>query len=330
MPAARARVLAIQDSYQNPFKVFAVGTSFGTLVADRPAGVLAVVGEQASGTPVTVTVRDAVGVATWHFRVAEMPILQPLLVTYLAGASLTARGAAMGEASIRLALTAHLSDGREVTVRQAARGVDATARLSSFAGGVVSFLANSPFPHPRVSAVEVTLDHDEEPRGATIAEVVPTRTTVSPGEELPVTVRLQPYRATPEEKRVVIRVPQSALPGPLDLVVADGASWSEYRLHAEAVSPADFADQLTQVDRLESSTTLVVALEARERGAALPGASEPGVPPSWLVTLTSGLGARALSRIATNVVAAERLPGVLPLEGSVRVSLSVRERPEVP
>lgn len=330
MPAARARVLAIQDSYQNPFKVFAVGKSFGTIVADRPAGVLAVVGEQASGTPVTVTVRDAVGVATWHFRVAEMPILQPLLVTYLAGASLTARGAAMGEASVRLALTAHLSDGREVTVRQAARGVDATARLSSFAGGVVSLLANSPFPHPRVSAVEVTLDHEEEPRGATIAEVVPTRTTVSPGEELPVTVRLQPYRATPEEKRVVIRVPQSALPGPLDLVVADGASWSEYRLRAEAVSPADFADQLTQVGRLESSTTLVVALEARERGVALPGASEPGLPPSWLVTLTSGLGARALSRIATNVVAAERLPGVLPLEGSVRVSLSVRERPEVP
>ena len=59
MPAARARVLAVQDSYQSPFKIFAVGPSFGTLVADRAAGVLARVGEQAAGTPVTVTVRDA-------------------------------------------------------------------------------------------------------------------------------------------------------------------------------------------------------------------------------------------------------------------------------
>ncbi|HLE60850.1 MAG TPA: SpoIVB peptidase S55 domain-containing protein [Thermoanaerobaculaceae bacterium] len=330
MPAARARVLAVQDSYQSPFKLFAVGTSFGTVVADRPAGVLARVGEQAAGTPVTVTVRDATGTATWHFRVAEMPILQPLLVTYLASASLSARGAVTGEASVRLMLTARLADGREVQVRQAARGFDALARMSAFAGGVVGLLANSSFPHPPVSAVEVSLDRDEQPRGATIVEVVPARISVGPGEELPVTVRLQPYQSAREERRVVIRVPQSARPGPLDLVVADGASWSEYRLRAEAVTPADFADQLTQVGQLESSTTLVVALEAREPGVALPGASEPGVPPSWSFTLATGLGARALSRIPTSVVAAERQPGSFPLEGSIRVSLTVRERPEVP
>jgi hypothetical protein len=330
MPAARARVLAIQDSYQNPFKVFAVGTSFGTLIADRAAGVLARVGEQATGTPVAVTVRDLGGVASWQFRVAEMPLLQPLLVAYVVSASLTARGAAVGESSVRLALTAHLADGTEVRTSQAARGADALARISAFAGGVVSLLANSAFPHPPVTGVDVVLDRDEEPRGASIVEAVPARTVVSPGERLPVTIRLEPYRAAPEGRRIVITVPRGVSPGQIDLVAADGASWSEYRLRAEAVAPADFADQLTQVGRLESSSTLVVALEARERGVALPGASEPGVPPSWSFTLTNGLGVHALDRITTNVVAAERVPGPVPLEGLVRVSLTVRERPEVP
>ena len=329
-PAARAKVLAVQGSYQNPFKLFAVGKPFGSLVADRPAGVLAIAGAGADGTPVTMTVRDPAGTATWHFRVAEMPILQPLLVTYVTSASLTARGAAVGEASVRLALTVHLSDGREVRLEQADRGIDAVARLSAFTGGVVSLLANSPFPHPTVSAVEATLDHEEVPRGVTITEAVPARTSVSPGQELPVTVRLQPNRAEPIERKVVIRVPASALPGPLDLVVADGASWSEYRLRAEAVVPADFADQLAQVARLESSTTLVVALESRERGAALPGASEPGVPPSWSATLAAGLGTRALTRLFSNVIAIERLPGQEPIDGSVRVPLTVRQLPEVP
>jgi hypothetical protein len=194
----------------------------------------------------------------------------------------------------------------------------------------VSLLANSPFPHPTVSAVEATLDHEEVPRGLTLTEAVPARTSVSPGQELPVTVRLQPNRAEPIERKVVIRVPASALPGPLDLVVADGASWSEYRLRAEAVVPADFADQLAQVARLESSATLVVALESRERGAALPGASEPGVPPSWSATLAAGLGTRALTRIFSNVIAIERLPGQEPIDGSVRVPLTVRQVPEVP
>jgi hypothetical protein len=277
-----------------------------------------------------VTVREAADTSTWRFRVAEMPLLQPLLVTYVASASLTARGAAVGESSVRLSLTVHLADGREVGVTQATRGVDAVARMSSFAGGVVGLLANSPFPHPPVSAVEATLDRDEKPRGATIGEAIPARTLVSPGQELPVTVVLQPYQAAREERRIVIRVPASARPGTLDLVVADGASWSEYRLRAEAVTPADFTDQLTQVGQLESSTTLVVALEARERGLALPGASEPGLPPSWSFTLTSGLGAQALNRIPTNVVSAVRQPTSFPLDGLLRVSLTVRERPEVP
>ncbi len=330
LPVARAKVLAVQGSYQSPFKLFAVGEHFGALVADRPAGVLAVAGDEVVGTPVTMNVHDATGDATWHFRVAELPILQPFLVTFLTSASLTARGAAVGEASVRLALTAHLADGRDVAVEQAARGLDAVARLSAFAGGVVGLLANSPFPHPAVRSVDASLNYEEVARGATIVEAVPARTLVSPGEELPVTVRLQPYRVAPVKVEVRIRIPASALPGPLDLVVSDGASWSEYRLRAEAVAPTDFAGQLSELARLDSSTTLIVALEARERGAALPGASEPGVPPSWTATLAAGLGNRALTRLSTNVIAAERNPGSVPFDGTARVSLTVRQKPEVP
>jgi hypothetical protein len=329
-PAARARVLAVQSSYQNSFKVFAVGKSFGTLVADRPAGVLALAGEQTAGIPVSMSVRDVTGDSTWNFRIAEVPILEPLLVTYLANACLTARGAGVGEASVRLALTTRMADGREVTVRQAARGLDALARLSAFAGSVVGFLANSPFPHPSVASVEARLERDEDARGATIEEAVPARTSVSPGEEIAVTVHLKPYRAAAEARRLLVKVPASALEGPLDLIVADGASWSEYRLRAEGIEPTDFAGQLAQLALLESSTTMVVALEARERGVAVPGASEPGVPPSWSATLASGLGAKALTRLSTTVVAADRLPGSVPLEGTVRVPLTVRARPEIP
>jgi hypothetical protein len=329
LPAANARVLAVQDSYQNPFKLFAVGQPFGALVADRPAGVLAIAGKQAEGTPVTMRVHDAAGAATWHFRVAEMPILQPLLVTYLTSASLAARGASVGEASVRLALTVHLADGRDVKVEQAAGGIDALARVAAFAGGVVGLLANSHFEHPKVTAVAATLDHDEVFHGVTVTEAVPARTSVSPGEELPLTIRLQPNHAEPTGRKVVIRVPASASPGPLSLIVADGASWSEYRLRAEGIVPADFSGQLSQLAKLESSTTLVVALEARERGAALPGASEPGVPPSWTATLAAGLGVHALTRLTTNVIAVERFGGEVPIDGAVRVSLTVRRSPEV-
>ncbi|OYV92630.1 MAG: hypothetical protein B7Z68_10125, partial [Acidobacteria bacterium 21-70-11] len=260
----------------------------------------------------------------------DTPILQPLLVTFLANACLTARGAAVGQSSVRLVLSVHTSDGREVTVRQAARGPDALARMSVFAGAVVSFLANSPFPHPAVSAVDLTMVREEQPTGADIVEAIPERTVVFPGEELAVDVRLEPYERPVEHRRVVIGVPASAAPGPLDLLVADGASWSGYRLRAEGVAPADYAGQLDQVRRLESSATLVTALEARERGTAMPGVSQPGLPPSWSATLAAGLGTRALTQLATAVLATRRTEEPFPLEGLVRVPLTVRPRQEVP
>jgi len=330
LPVARARVLAVQGSYQVPFKVFAAGQPFGTMVADRAAGVVALVGRAPSGTPVTVRVRDAVGDATWRFRIAGMPILQPLLVAYLASACLTARGASAGEASVAMALTVHTGDGRDVTVRQATRGPDALARLAVFAGATVSFLANSSFAHPSVSAVELVFDRKESPEGASLVEALPARTTVAPGQLLEVEVRVQPQERPVERRRLAIRVPAGAVPGPLDLVVADGASWTEYRLRAEATAPADYAGQLEQLGRLESSTTLVVALEARERGAALPGASQPGLPPSWSATLAAGFGGRDATRLTTVVLAAERADGPVPLEGILRVPLTVRTGMEAP
>ena len=330
LPVARARVLAVQTSYQNPFKVFTIGRPFGTLVADRRSGVVALVGRPPEGTAVTVRVADVAGSKTWHFAVADTPILQPLLVTYLASACLTARGAAVGGASVRLDLGIRTSDGRAVSVRQAARGTDAIARLSAFAGAAVGFLANSPFPHPAVTAVDLTLAREERPEGAAITEAIPERTTVAPGESLAVDVRLDPYERPVEHRRVTIRVPADAVPGAINLVVADGASWSGYRLRAEGIDPADYAGQLDQLRRLGSSTTLVTALEAPDRGVAYPGVSQPDLPPSWSATLAAGLGPRALTRIQTAVVASVQSDGPRPLEGFIRVPLTVRPRQEVP
>ncbi len=330
LPVARARVLAIQGSYQTPFKVFTVGEPFGTLVADRAAGVVAIAGRVPSGTPVTVRVRDVTGDATWRFSIAEMPILQPLLVAFLANACLTARGASAGEASVKMALTVRTDDGRSVSLRQASRGPDAVPRLAVFAGTTVSFLANSPFAHPSVSAIDLVFDRKEEAEGASILESLPARTTVSPGQELTVEVRLQPQERAVERRRIAIRVPSTVPVGPLDLLVADGASWSEYRLRAEATVPADFSGQLEQLRLLESSTTLVVALEARERGVAMPGVSQPGLPPSWSVTLAAGLGSRTAARLTTAVLAAERVEVPYPLDGILRVPLTVRTGMETP
>lgn len=332
MPAARARVLAVQSSYQNSFKFFAVGDTFGSFVIDRNAGVVAEVGRPSDGLPVSVTVRGPGAPKTWSFDVARVPVLEPLLVTYLANASLTAHGAATGMSVVAATVKVRLADGRSIRVAQAVAGVDALARIAGFAGAVVGFLANSAFVHPDLAAVELDLHHVEQAESTTIVEAIPEHTVVRPGESLLVRVRLQPARHPASQESLVVQVPPTATEGRLDLIVADGAAWSEYLIKAEGLSPASFADQIAQIGMLESSRTLVAALESRESGVAMPGASQPALPPSWAATLETGLGSHGgLKRLRTAIVATSRWNAPLPLDGAFRIPLTVRARPtEVP
>lgn len=328
IPAARARALAIQTSYQNSFKIFTAGAPFGTFVADRPAGMLARVGPAPSGIPVNVEVAEPLGTQRRDFRIIEEPLLEPLLVTFLTNACLTARGSA-GEASVRMAVEMSFADGRAVTVRYAGRGIDAVARAAAFAGGVVAFAEGSPYPHPALAGLSVRVERDERPNGAVIAEVVPARTWARPGETLDVRVRLEPHLEESRWESLQVRIPDEAIPGAsLDLLVANGAAWSEYRLKAVGADPADFAGQVALLDTLEPSTVLIAALESRDRGVSVPGASQPDLPPSWAATLAIGLGRNAVRRLPTALVAVERRPMPRPLEGAVRIPLTVRAAEE--
>jgi hypothetical protein len=323
IPAARARVIAVQSSYQSSFKVFGVGEAIGTFVADRPAGMLAEIGAAPVGLPFTVDLSDAVGRKSWSFHLAEVPILEPLLATFLTNACLTARGATNGEATVRLRLAVELADGTSTAVSQATRGTDALARMSAFVGAVVGYLESSSFPHPRVASLHAELERDERAVGAVLMEAIPARTSVRPGEELVVTVGLQPDRGKPTKRSVSLTVPRTVSADSLDLIVADGAAWSEYRLRSEGLVPASFADEVAYLESLDSAATLVVALEARQRGIARPGASQPALPPSWNATLALGLGAKGINRLSTATIAEARWQAGYPLVGAFRIPLTV-------
>ena len=195
--------------------------------------------------------------------------------------------------------------------------------MSVFVGAVVGYLDGSSFPHPRIASLRVELERDERAAGAVVTAAIPARTSVRPGEELVVTVALQPDRGAPLERRVSLTVPRTATPGALDLIVADGAAWSEYRLRSQGLVPASFADEVAHLRSLDSAATLVFALEVRERGIARPGASQPALPPSWSATLALGLGVKGVTRLSTATVAETRWQAEYPLVGAFRVPLTV-------
>lgn len=318
LPLARARVLGVLPSIMSSFKLFNVGRPVGSFEVDRAHGVWGRLGVE----PAMVAVQVSADGRTYQFRCVRHRVLLPLLVGYLTAGCNAARGRTFGEQTLEVRLEVEYGDGQSLSLEQGLSSADAPASAAAMVSGLLGYLQSSPFPMPDVERVRVELDADEDVARADVVDVVAERSVVRPGETLGVRVRLQPRQGAELTRLLSVRVPSQVPDGPLDLVVADGLSWSAYDLQARPFDPGSFADELRLVRRLLPSTHLVLAFERADFGVAVRGASMP-VPPSVVLALRTGLGPN-LGTTTHQVVGVVEEVFPYPLRGAQRLTLRVR------
>lgn len=317
LPLARASVVAVLPSQAQSFKFFRTGETLGAFGADRQHGAWGRLGSDAPMVPVSLAV-DGRG---YRFRAVRHEILTPLLVAYLAQTGFSARGRTFGGQTVRLGVDIHLEDGRSASLEQVFAGGDAAAQASAYASAVAAFVTTSAFERPPIAAVDLRMESREELEGIELVDAVPARWTVAPGEELEVRARLRPRGGPERVERITVRVPERTPEGRLDLVVADGASWSAYDLRMRPPRPASLGDELRLLDRLEPASRLVAALERPEPGVAM-GAGTLPVPAGVALQLKAGLGPN-LAATAWGVVGRADRELDAPVVGAVRIRLQV-------
>lgn len=329
LPLARASVVAVLPSQAVSFKMFRVEQVFGSLTADRAHGI----GGRLGPAPPTVPIRVEVDGRQYRFEVARHPALLPLLVGYLTQSSHSARGRTFGDQTVFMTAEMSYAGGRRVRLEDAFAGPEAPFEAAGLAAALVAYLENSQFEPPELEGVTVRLRSTEQVEAARILEVVPATAAVRPGEELEVRVRVQAFRGGATWLKLSLPVPaRVAAVSRLDLVVADGASWSAYELRARPQQPASFDDDLRLVGRLRPSHRLVAALEVRDPGVVL-GSGTRSTPAGVVLELGSGLGGN-LQTVEYGIAAETELVAEQPLSGALRVPLRVRldgrTEPETP
>ncbi len=314
MPLARARVLTVLPSQAESFKFFQVGETIGALRSDRTHGVWGELGSPASMVPVVVTVDDH----EYSFRSLRHPVLMPLITSYLTQASLTARGRAFGNQTVALEIEVEYPGGLRAELSETYASGQSPQEAAAMVGAAVGYLENSPFEGPEVERVRIRLNTSERLETATVVDAIPERVIVSPGETLGVRLRLRPVRGDEYTRLTEIPIPPQLPEGRVDLVVADGASWTVYDLQMRPTLPASFGDELGMFERLVPSNRVVLALERRQTGVSLEGGSV-SLPPSLVVQLRSALGpnlqtweysvvGRVEEALPTSVLGAQRVP----------------------
>ncbi|MGD8440998.1 MAG: SpoIVB peptidase S55 domain-containing protein [Holophagae bacterium] len=329
LPMARARVVSVLPSQASSFKFFTVGPIVGSFFSDRSRGIWGRIGEPTPLVPMSVVVDDR----QYDFRAVRHPTLSPFLVAYVVQASQAARGRLFGDQTLDVEIELRYHDRRPVVYRETVASGEAPAQAAALAAALTAYFENSAFDPPQLDGVAVELRSTERLRAAELIDAVVDRRIVRPGDELPVRVRIRPHRGADVSREITIRVPAELPDGQLDLVVADGASWTLYDLGMRPVSPGSFDDEIDLVNSLLPSSSLVVALERRQLGVALNG-GHVEVPPTVALQLKAGLGP-ALTTTSYAVVDRRVEELDMALAGAERIELEVRSeqpmtRPEVP
>ena len=318
LPLARARVIGVLPSQLSSFKFFTVGDTRGTFEVDRAHGIWGRLGQVAPMVPIEV----AVDGRSYRFEAVRHATLTPLLVGYLTATSHAAHGRTFGEQTVAVDVTTVFGDGRQATYRDTFAGADAPATAAGMATALVAYLEGSSFRRPDLDRVTVDLRTVEALETAEVVEIVPDRRSLRAGDELAARVRVRPYRGEDVWHTLRVRVPEGTPPGRLDLVVADGASWTAYDLRMRPQRPASFDDELALVARLEPSTRLVAALE-RPDPALVTGAGSVAVPVGVLLNLAGALGPD-VPTAAWGVTGRVHVEVGQPVSGAARIRLEVR------
>ncbi len=320
MPLTRASVVTILPSLANSFKVFNVGETIGTLRSDRRHGVWGTMGPGPEMLPVVIQA----GRHSYSFEVLRHPVLTPLLTGILVSASHQVRGRVFGMQTVTIHLELELARGEPLILDQVFDGVDAPSEASAWASAVVAYLETSPFASDDIQGLNITLDSANALKRAAVLDITPDRWIVEPGDRLGIRVRLQRPGEAVRSLRMEVEVPAGVADGRLDLVVADGATWTAYDLQARPFRPAGFEDEITILKRLESSGELVAALEVPGTALVLAGGTV-AAPAGLVASLRSGLGS-GLPTAKYRVASRTMKDAEGPVAAAVRLRLMVKTR----
>ena len=363
MPMTKAEVVATLASPLNAFKIINTTETVGSFTEDRASAILGQFGVTARMIPVSVDVIPAEGAAGgsamrkvsaqvggrgtqlpgadeaqvpglkngMQFEVLDNRQLTPAAMLVSVYQSLSGTNGAEAEMSYRM-------DG-ELTLKglPPVRMQGMMAPNESNPGAIAaalyvndrfSKLYDSSAEQPEVTGLHLTMQAIPERRSAVLEGARLGSTEAHAGETLEVEATLHPYQAEARVMRLKVKLPDSLTPGPLRIVVSDGATLDRLTTPATAglggQHPMALADAVAQLNRMHANDRIYVTLLDHSAQAELESQALPGVPLSMANVLEPLKAAQKMQLMGESVVEAGSLETDYAVTGAQVLTLDVR------
>jgi hypothetical protein len=332
MPMSKGEVVMTLSSAFQPNKMANATDIVGALHQDRHSGIMGELGVESPMVPVTMRVRslDANDKVTrekdFHFNVFVHQKWTPYLMMLTLYNSLSELNEFADEATYRLSGQVHLNGQPNISVSTMQTSgespMPAPMMLAGWWGDKFNRLYLNNVKTPALSSVNVTVDLLPERRVATIENAWVPNSEVRPGEDVPVTVFLRPYRGGPIQRQFKIRVPAGLAKGDHRIVLSDADTVNRMQNMAGMMNRfLDLPETVSLLNQERTNNKLYVSLVESSPTAYYDDKTLPALPSSVLNVMQAGR-APTRSMFTSPETASEQM--ALPFDYVVTGSYSLR------
>jgi len=302
MPMTKGEVLMTLASSYQPNKMANATEVVGALHQDRHSGIMGVLGAESPMIPVTMRVRSLDEKETvknekdFHFNVFVHQKWTPYLMMLTLYNSVSELNDFADEATYRLSGKVDLAGQSSISLNtMQASGempMPAPMVLAGWWGDKFNRLYLNNVKTPDVKRVNVTVDLLPERRVATIESAWVANPDVRPGDRVPVTVFLRPYRGAPIERELTINIPEGLAKGDHRIVLSDAETVNRLQNYAGQMNRfLDVPETVSLLNQERTNDRLYVSLVEASPTAYYEDKTLPSLPSSVLNVMQAGRAA---------------------------------------
>jgi hypothetical protein len=334
MPMTKATVLASLASPLNAFKIINTTETVGAFTEDRASAIMGRFGVEARMIPVVVEVvppaGDKGGLAktrTLHFEVLDNRQLTPSAMLVSVYQCVQTNNTAAEELSYRLSGEIDVKGLPPVKMQDLITQNElnpAAINAALLVNDRFSKVYGNALDQPVVTGVRLKVEAIPARMSAVMESARLSRTEARAGDEIEVEAVVHPYQAEARMVRVKVRVPDDVPPGPMRVVVSDGATVDRLTTKAGAERSVGLADTVATLNRLHENDRIYVTLLNHAPQAVLEGESLPSVPLSMANVFEPLKEAQKMQLTGESVVAAGSVETGYAVSGDQVLNLLVK------
>ncbi len=328
IPMANADVVTTLASPMNSFKIVNTGRIIGAFTDDRASAIRGVLGESAQMIPVSIHLHDGDDEHTLHIEVIDNPDITPaalmvslyqsLMQTNNYGAELTysVRGTVAIEGYPQLKLKTLVAPTEQLP--SALRAALTVGQRFSEIYGSAARLRN-------IQAVDLDVDTLPGRRSIDLEKAQVSEPWAHAGDTVTIEATLRPFHGESKNVRIPIHLPQTLQPGPLRVLLSDGATLDRLTSEYPGIdAPSDLSGTIHQLNSAHADDQLYVTLLLPNAQAVIDGRTLPSIPISMANVLEPLRANRGMSLHGESVVPVTSIPVNATLSGQQVISLDIQ------